>query len=239
MFRFKSPWALATCMTVAAGLGMGQTDPSRSGTQSQGQSTQGQSGQSRSGQSQSGSQTGSTGSQDSGSTRHGKRSQGSADRMNTSGGFSSSDRAFVMTAAEGGMKEVQMGQMALEKAQDPAVKSYAQKLVDDHTRANQELTSLMQSKGLDSPDKTAPTKQSNTSDMHMSSMNGTSFDRSWVHYMVQDHQKDVREFQQEAKRAQDPELKAWIEKTIPVLQDHLRQAQQLQSTMKGNSSNSK
>ena len=139
--------------------------------------------------------------------------------------MTSQDRNFVMDAAMGGMMEVELGRVAAQQGASDAVKQFGQRMVDDHSKANQELMSLASSKGM-----TLPTELDEKHRSHitkMSSMTGADFDREYVKMMVSDHRKDVSEFEKESTRGTDADLKAFAGKTLPTLQEHLRMAEAL------------
>jgi putative membrane protein len=159
-------------------------------------------------------------------TRSGAGDQaGSSARTPTQGSsqLASADRQFIMEAARGGMAEVELGQLASDKAQSDAVKQFAQRMVTDHGKANDELKSLAQSKNVTLPAE-LDAKHKSTKD-RLSKLSGAQFDRAYMQEMVSDHQKDVSEFRKQSQSAKDAELKAWAAKTLPTLQEHLQMAQ--------------
>jgi putative membrane protein len=135
------------------------------------------------------------------------------------------DQIFAMMAAGGGLEEVQLGKLAADRAASPEVKQLAQRLVQDHGNANQELLSIAEKKDIDVPKE--------LDDMHedvvelLSELEGASFDREFVRYQMMHHEKDAAGFTIQAKDGQDPELKAFAAKQLPILQDHLQQLRQL------------
>jgi putative membrane protein len=140
--------------------------------------------------------------------------------------LSEGDRKFVMDAAKGGALEVELGKLAEEKATNPAVKQFGQRMVQDHGKANQELAQLAQSKGLAvSP---SPDAKHQRMQERLSKLSGADFDRAYVKEMIQDHEKDVKEFRRMSKQAKDPQLKAWTTQTLPTLEEHLRMVKDLQ-----------
>src|SRR3954468_10396471 len=145
--------------------------------------------------------------------------QGQKSASNANAG---SDQMFVMKAAKGGLAEVQLGQLAADKASSDEVKKFGQRMVTDHGKANDELKSLAQSKNI-----TLPTdldaKDKATHD-RLSKLSGAAFDRAYMQAMLADHQKDVSEFRTESKSGSDPDVKAWAAKTLPTLEDHLKMA---------------
>lgn len=133
------------------------------------------------------------------------------------------DQHFVMEAAKGGMAEVELGKLAKEKASSDQVKQFGQRMVDDHSKANDELKSIAQTKNitlptdLDAKDKAVKGR--------LEKLSGEQFDRAYMQHMVQDHRKDVSAFRKESTSGKDPEVKGFAAKTLPTLEEHLKQAQ--------------
>ncbi len=152
------------------------------------------------------------------------------------GNMTSQDRNFVMDAAMGGMMEVELGRMAAQQGASDAVKQFGQRMVDDHSKANEELMSLASSKGITLP--TTLDEKHRSQMTKMSSMTGADFDREYVKMMVSDHRKDVSEFEKESTRGTDADLKAFAGKTLPTLQEHLRMAEALPGADRGGSGGS-
>jgi putative membrane protein len=174
--------------------------------------------------------TGTTGTMGSGSTgthggtsTHGSMHSTASGSTSSSSKLSSADRKFIMDAAEGGMAEVQLGQLAASQASDPDVKAFGQRMVDDHTKANDRLKQIAADKGV-----TLPTElKGSMKTMHdkLSKASGASFDKMYMQHMVSDHKKDVSEFQKESKSGKDADVKQFASDTLPTLQDHLKMAQ--------------
>lgn len=139
-----------------------------------------------------------------------------------------SDRNFILKAAKGGEEEVELGRLAQEKASSDAVKQFGQRMVEDHGSANKELGDLAANKSVQLNDK-AP-KKDPTLDK-LSKLQGQAFDREYVKAMVKDHKQDVAEFRRMHSGAVDPNLKAWIDKTLPTLEDHLKTIEGIQAQM--------
>jgi putative membrane protein len=139
------------------------------------------------------------------------------------GQMSNADHEFVMNAAKGGKAEVELGNLASQNASNPAVKQFGQRMVSDHTQANNRLQQIAQQKGMSLPDD-LPDDAKQLKD-RLTQEKGVQFDRTYMQNMVQDHQKDVAEFQQEADQGQDPEIKNFAATTLPVLKQHLQLAQ--------------
>jgi putative membrane protein len=143
---------------------------------------------------------------------------------------SAADSKFVQNASAGGMAEVQMGELAKQKASESAVKDFAAKMVMDHTKANDELKAIASQEGM-SLATTLNAKDKALYD-RLSGMSGAQFDQAYMNAMVTDHRQDVAEFQKEAKSGQNPKLKEFAMKTLPTLEEHLKMAQTTATTVK-------
>jgi putative membrane protein len=141
------------------------------------------------------------------------------------------DSNFLMKAAEGNMAEVQLGQLAKDKATNSSVKDFAQRMIDDHGRTLTEIKKMAGDKAVTLPDKLSA-KDTATKD-RLSKLSGAQFDRAYITDMVSDHRTDVKEFEQHAKTGTDPDVKAFAGKTLPVLQEHLRMAESIHSELTG------
>jgi putative membrane protein len=143
--------------------------------------------------------------------------------------MTSADMAFAMKAAQGGLAEVKLGQLAAEKANNPDVKAFGERMVTDHTKANDELKSIATAKSATLPSDINAKDQSEYN--KLSQLSGSAFDSAYVKAMVKDHEEDVKEFQKEADKGKDPEVKAFASRTLPVLQSHLDGVKSIQSKM--------
>jgi putative membrane protein len=143
----------------------------------------------------------------------------------------SADTSFATKAAQGGMAEVQLGELAGQRAAKESVKQFAQQMVNDHSKANDEFKALATNKGIDLP--SGIDTKSQQLHTRLSALNGDAFDRAYMQAMVADHREDVAEFQKEANHGTDPELKAFAAKTLPTLQQHLRMAQEALADVTG------
>ncbi len=139
--------------------------------------------------------------------------------------LSDADKKFINDAASGGLAEVEMGRLATKNGQSAEVKKFGQRMIDDHTKANNELSQLASSKGI-TPPKEPNSEQKSTMD-RLSKLKGEAFDRAYMDDMVKDHTKDVAEFEKEANQGGDNDVKAFASKTLPTLQEHLRMAQSI------------
>ena len=153
------------------------------------------------------------------------------DNTNTGGhtghgsGQMMADHKFVMFAAMGGTAEVELGRLAAQKGASEDVRQFGRMMVDDHTKANEELTRVASSKGM-TPPATLDAKHQ-AAVRKLSALAGEKFDREYARMMVGDHKKTVAEFQKEADRGADPDIKAFAASKLPALQGHLRMAQRL------------
>jgi putative membrane protein len=145
----------------------------------------------------------------------------------TADSLASSDSDFIKKAAKGNLTEIDLGRLAARKAVNPEVKQFATRMIHDHTKANQALTALAASKGVEVA-KSAPLSE-DASALHLKMLSGKSFDEAYVKMMVEDHKEDVADFQKESDSAQDPDVKAFASKTLPVLQSHLDKITQIQA----------
>src|ERR1700733_6312799 len=120
------------------------------------------------------------------------------------------DKMFLRHAAEGGMAEVKLGQLAAQKASSDDVKAFGQKMVDDHTMLNNEMAPIADSMGVRTPKNL--NKQDQAEYDKLSGLSGTDFDTEYLTAMVKDHHKDLREFREQAATTTDPTLKAAVDK---------------------------
>ena len=149
----------------------------------------------------------------------------SGNSASSSGKLAPADRQFIKKAAEGGLAEVQLGQLATEKADSQDVKQFGQRMVDDHTKANDQLKQVASQKGVTVPDKLSPKDAATKA--RLEKLSGKAFDRAYMRDMEMDHTKDVSEFRLESKNAKDPDVKNFASQTLPTLQDHLKEAKSI------------
>jgi len=135
----------------------------------------------------------------------------------------SPDEAFAKEAAIGGMAEVELGNLAKEKAASSDVKQFGERMVTDHSKANDELKQWAQQKNVTLPAE-LDAKHKALRDK-LAKLSGDAFDKAYMREMVTDHQHDVAAFRRESTSGKDPDLKAWAGKTLPTLQDHMKLAQ--------------
>jgi Predicted outer membrane protein len=144
---------------------------------------------------------------------------GATNKKSQNGGsVSSADRAFASEAAKGGMMEVAMGRQAEQNASNPEVKRFGARMVTDHSKANSELKSIASSKGIELPTQKEPGKWKS--------------DKDYMDGMVKDHEKDLADFEKQAKNGSDPDLKSFADKTSAVIRKHLDLAKEVQGKLK-------
>lgn len=141
--------------------------------------------------------------------------------------LSAADKSFVNAAALGGMTEVKLGELASSKGQSQAVKSFGQKMVEDHTKANEELGGIAKGKGVAPP--------ASLDDAHQkivdkfAALDGPAFDKAYWTQMRADHKKTIALFKKESASGKDADIKAFSGKTLPTLDQHLKMVQDAMS----------
>ncbi|PWJ58325.1 putative membrane protein [Dyadobacter jejuensis] len=140
------------------------------------------------------------------------------------------DSEFVVEAADGGMLEVKLGELAQERGLSPHVKSFGEKMAQEHGKANEELKALAKEKNLQLPSQLSDDKQKHFDDLSMK--NGKEFDEAYAALMVDDHEEDVKAFKEAAEESHDPEVKAWAAGKVPTLESHLTMAKKLKEQVK-------
>lgn len=136
------------------------------------------------------------------------------------------DSEFMTKAASGGMLEVQLGQQVAQKATTPDVKQFAQQMVTDHTKANNELKALAAQKNITLPT-TLGAEQQKVYDEVLAEK-GADLDKKYVSAMLTDHQEDIKQYQEAVTKAGDTDLKTYAQQNLPVLQMHLGMLQKIQ-----------
>lgn len=140
------------------------------------------------------------------------------------------DQRFAKEVAIDNIAEIELAQLAQEKASDDQVRQYAQRLQRDHEEAGDKLKSLASQKGVQLPTE-ADAKHKREKD-RLAKMKASDFDRAYIDAMVREHKKDVRAFEKEAKGGKDSEFKSFAAEVAPKLREHLQQAEGLQKTVK-------
>lgn len=159
--------------------------------------------------------------------------------MNTAttqtGQSASMDKMFVKKAMQGSMAEIQLGQLALQKSNNDQVKQFAQRMIDDHGKLNDQIKPIAQQLGVQPPDNVSKKDQAVMTKLQ--ALNGDAFDKAYMKDMVKDHKTDLNEFKTEAASGSNPEVKNAASQGAQVIQQHLQMAEDLNqktSTMASN-----
>jgi len=129
------------------------------------------------------------------------------------------DSQFAIEAASGGLTEVALGKLAIQKGSSKKVKNFGTMMVKDHSKANDKLMVLIKAKNITLP--VIPNAKDQSIIDSLSKKSGKDFDKAYINDMIVDHQNDVKLFTAESKQLQDPDLKNFAKKNLPVLQNHL------------------
>jgi putative membrane protein len=138
------------------------------------------------------------------------------------------DKDFVHSALEGGMAEVQMGQLAEQKASSDDVKQFGQKMVQDHTQIGDQMKQVAQQLGVKEPK--GLSKKDKEEVAKLNTLSGEQFDNAYINAMVKDHKKDLSDFKAEAQNTQNPAVKQVAQQGAQVIDQHLQLAEQLEKT---------
>jgi len=139
------------------------------------------------------------------------------------------DQAFAQKAAGGGAAEVELAQLAQQKASNDAVKQLASRIESDHTKANQQLASIGSNKGWQLP--SSPSSDGQATKNKLEKLSGDAFDRAYVEAMIKDHHKDIKEFEREAASGSDTAVKQFASSALPDLKQHLQMAESAQQAL--------
>jgi putative membrane protein len=131
----------------------------------------------------------------------------------------SDDTNFVKTAAKGNLAEIEMGRLAVKKATSPEVKEFGSMMIREHTKANEALSTIAASKGVEMPDSKSLGDDVSMAKLKM--LSGKSFDDAYIKAMVDGHKEAAEAYQKESQYSQDPSLKRCAAKTLPTVQGHL------------------
>ncbi len=158
----------------------------------------------------------------------GPGSPGGAGAGAPSSELAATDKTFIRDAALGNLEAEELGRLAAEKASSPEVKSFGQKVADDHKQANDALKQIASSLQYEPPSK--PSSHAKSEKARLEKLSGADFDREFLNLVVKEHQKDVAAFERESRRATAPSgLKSFAGSTLKGLQDHIKMAQDLSS----------
>lgn len=132
---------------------------------------------------------------------------------------SKDDARFAVEAASGGLEEVELGKLAQQKSVNGQVKDFGVMMINDHTKANDEMMKMAAKKGISLPATLSNSNQKLKDEL--SSKSGKDFDKAYVKDMIEDHKEDIKSFEEAAKNVNDTELKTFAINTLPVLLKHL------------------
>jgi putative membrane protein len=141
------------------------------------------------------------------------------------------DAYFLKKAAAGGLSEVAMGKLALEKSSNDDVKKFAQKMVDDHTAMGQDVQTVAASMKVNLPDGLMGGDKKEYAKLQ--NLSGPAFDKEYMAYMVKDHKKDLSDFKAENTSTQNPQIKDLTTKGAGIIQGHLEMAVSLDKQVNG------
>ena len=134
--------------------------------------------------------------------------------------ISTADQDFIKSAAQGGMIEVQLGELAAQKGVRDDVKEFGQMMVKDHSAINSDLKALAAQKGVALPDSLDAKHQGKID--KFSALTGSAFDDAYITAMIKGHKKDAKAFNAESAATQDPDIKGFVDKSIPIVESHLQ-----------------
>lgn len=153
---------------------------------------------------------------------------GASEKTDTRAGSLSlhhTDRRFLARAHADGLAEIEFGRLAQQKASSDAVRQFAQRMIDEHTKTNEQLRSLAQTKGAVLTNKMDPAHQARRAAMEK--LSGDAFDRAYVQGQIRDHRGTVQRFEGQAGGGRDAELKKFAADALPALREHLQMARGL------------
>jgi len=136
------------------------------------------------------------------------------------------DTEFAVAAADGGLMEVKLGELAIANGSSPEIKKFGQSMVDDHGKANLELKGLAEQKQITIPTTLSDKKQEKYDELALKK--GADFDKAYAEFMVKDHKEDIDAFKKQAEKGNDADLKAWAATKIPTLEHHLAMAETIE-----------
>lgn len=142
-----------------------------------------------------------------------------------------SDNEFLIKAAKDNAMEVKLGEMAADRGASAGVRQYGQRLAKDHSKAEQQLMPIVREKGVNLPQEMS--KKDRAAVDRFAALSGADFDRQFVQHMIHDHEKAIAMFENEAKNGKDAAAKAYAEKTLPTLREHLKIARELAGSTGG------
>jgi putative membrane protein len=134
--------------------------------------------------------------------------------------ISAADKDFILAAAQGGMTEVKLGELASSRGTRDDVKEFGQMMVKDHTGINDNLKALAAQKGVTLPDNLDAKHQEQLD--KMTGTPDTKFDDAYIAAMIKSHKKDIAAFKAESAKTQDADIKRFVDNSIPIMTEHLK-----------------
>lgn len=150
--------------------------------------------------------------------------------QDTKSSSNKSVNTFPQKAYSGGMMEVQLGKLAQQNAYSDKVKQFGERMITDHSNANKELKDIAQKNNISLPDNMYDENKDTYEDL--SKYSGAEFDKQYMDKMVKDHKKDISEFEDAAKNADNQDVREWAKKILPTLRQHLQMAEQISKSLK-------
>jgi len=142
---------------------------------------------------------------------------------------------FVKRAAQGNLAEIKLAKLAEQKSHNPTVDQFAQRMIHDHTRLQDQLKAVASKENIPVPTKPSPRQHLNYETL--SKLSGDAFETAYARNQVDDHQQDIALFEKEAANGTNPQVKALAQKGLPILKEHLRLAQNMLDTVEGSPAN--
>ncbi|MDB5258710.1 MAG: outer membrane protein-like protein [Chitinophagaceae bacterium] len=140
------------------------------------------------------------------------------------------DARFAVAAADGGMLEIELARLAQSNASSEVVKEFSKHIIEDHSKANEEMKAIALSKSISLPDALS---EKNLKEVDkLSKKTGADFDKDYIDFMVSDHKEDIKDFEKEAEKGNDPEIKAFASEKLPTLKHHLQMAEDTKAALK-------
>ncbi|HOZ77278.1 MAG TPA: DUF4142 domain-containing protein [Ferruginibacter sp.] len=140
------------------------------------------------------------------------------------------DADFAVKMADAGMFEVEMGKLALQNASSPKVKEYAQMMIDEHTKANNELMEAARTKNITLPAGLSDKCQKKFGEL--SEKKGKDFDKEYMSAMIDDHEEVLDVLNKQAENGNDADLKAWAQSKVGGIKQHLETAKTTKDMIK-------
>ena len=131
---------------------------------------------------------------------------------------------FLQHVIEGNLAEIQLGKLAQEKSMDDGIRAFGDMLATDHSAGNEKAMQVASSLGVNAP--AEPNKTQKATYDKLSKLSGSAFDRQFAKMMVDDHKRNIREFEKESKSS-NAQVAQFAKDTLPTLREHLETAQSL------------